>query len=96
MTRTLAALWLLLLPVAAPAATCTWNTPSGDWSVASNWNGCADAPGPSTRAPGSADIAVLANGTANLDVSPTVAEFELGSNGLLSVVGFTKTFDVAS
>jgi len=42
------------------------------------------------------DIAVLVNGTANLDASPTVAEFELGSNGLLSVVGSTKTFDVTS
>lgn len=94
MTRTLALLPLFLLPLTAHAATCTWNTPSGDWSVASNWSGCADAPGPSTRSPGSNDVAVLVNGTANLDVSPTVAEFELGNNGLLSVVGGTKTFDV--
>ncbi|WP_395682930.1 Calx-beta domain-containing protein [Dokdonella sp.] len=96
MTRTLATLLLFLLPLAAPAATCTWNTPSGNWSVASNWSGCADAAGPSTRAPGSGDTAVLANGTADLDISPTVAEFELGGNGVLSVVGSTKTFDVTS
>lgn len=96
MPRTLATFLLLLLPLAAPAATCTWSTPSGNWSVAANWSGCADSAGPSTRAPGSTDIAVLANGTANLDVSPTVAEFELGNNGLLSVVGGTKTFDVTS
>jgi len=96
MARTLATFLLLLLPLSAPAATCTWNTPSGNWSVASNWSGCADSAGPSTRAPGSGDIAVLANGTADLDVSPTVAEFELGNNGLLSVVGGTKTFDVTS
>jgi hypothetical protein len=96
MARALATLLLFLLPPAAPAATCTWNAPSGNWSVASNWSGCADAAGPSTRAPGSGDIALLANGTANLDVSPIVAEFELGSNGLLSVVGSTKTFDVTS
>ncbi len=96
MARTLATHLLLLLPLSAPAATCTWNTPSGNWSVASNWSGCADSAGPSTRAPGSGDIAVLANGTADLDVSPTVAEFELGNNGLLSVVGGTKTFDVTS
>jgi hypothetical protein len=96
MARTLALLGFLLFPLLAPAATCTWNTPSGNWSLASNWSGCADSAGPSTRAPGSGDIAVLVNGTADLDVSPTVAEFELGSNGLLSVVGGTKTFDVSS
>jgi len=96
MARTLALLGVLLFPLLAPAATCTWNTPSGNWSLASNWSGCADSAGPSTRAPGSGDIAVLVNGTANLDASPTVAEFELGSDGLLSVVGGTKTFDVTS
>lgn len=87
---------LLVLPLTAPAATCTWNTPSGNWSVAANWNGCADSAGPSTRAPGNGDVAVLVNGTADLDISPTVAEFELGNNGVLSVVGGTKTFDVTS
>lgn len=91
-----AALLLLLCPFAASAATCTWNAASGNWSVAANWSNCADAPGPSTRAPGAADIAVVANGTASLDASPTVAEFELGSGGVLSVVGPTKTFDVTS
>ena len=96
MPRSLALPLILLLPAATHAATCTWNTPSGNWSLASNWSGCADAAGPSTRAPGGTDIAVLVNGTANLDVSPTVAEFELGNNGLLSVVGPTKTFDVTS
>jgi hypothetical protein len=97
MPRTLALLLILLmLPVAAPAATCTWNVPSGNWSLASNWSGCADAAGPSTRAPGSGDVAVLVDGTADLDISPTVAEFELGSNGVLSVIGSTKTFDVTS
>jgi len=89
-------LLLLIFPIAAPAATCTWNVASGNWSAAANWSNCADAPGPSTRSPGMNDIAVLVNGTANLDASPTVAEFELGSNGLLSVVGSTKTFDVTS
>ena len=85
-----------LFALNAHAATCTWNVASGNWSAAANWSGCADAPGPSTRSPGATDIAVVVNGTANLDASPTVAEFELGTGGLLSVVGFTKTFDVTS
>jgi hypothetical protein len=96
MLRLAIALLLVVSPFAASAATCTWNIASGNWSAAANWSNCADAPGPSTRAPGANDIAVLVNGTANLDASPTVAEFELGSNGLLSVVGSTKTFDVTS
>ena len=85
-----------LFALNAHAATCTWNVASGNWSAAANWSGCADAPGPSTRSPGATDIAVVVNGTANLDASPTVAEFELGTGSLLSVVGFTKTFDVTS
>jgi len=96
MPRIAAAVLLLVFSLVASAATCTWNVASGNWSAAANWGNCADAPGPSTRAPGAADIAVLVNGTANLDTSPTVAEFELGSNGLLSVVGSTKNFDVTS
>lgn len=96
MLRIAIAVLLFACPLAAAAATCTWNVASGNWSTAANWTNCADAPGPSTRAPGASDIAVLVNGTANLDASPTVAEFELGSNGLLSVVGPTKTFDVTS
>jgi hypothetical protein len=64
--------------------------------VIANWSNCADAPGPSTRTPGAADVAVVANGTANLDASPSVAEFELGNAGIVSVVGPTKTFDVAN
>src|SRR4030095_9226557 len=89
-------LLLLVFPIAAPAATCTWNVASGNWSAAANWSNCAGAPGPSaraapgnaargtgsaaanwsnraaapgpsTRAPGAGDIAVVVNGTANLD-----------------------------
>jgi hypothetical protein len=96
MLRLAIALLLAVCPLVATAATCTWNAASGNWSAAANWSNCADVPGPSTRSPGVNDIAVLVNGTANLDVSPTVAEFELGSNGLLSVIGATKTFDVLS
>ena len=96
MMRICLAFYLAFVASIAHAATCTWNVASGNWSAAANWSGCADAPGPSTRSPGAADIAVVVNGTANLDASPTVAEFELGSNGLLSVVGGTKTFDVTS
>jgi len=96
MLRFAVAVLLSVCPLVASAATCTWNVASGNWSAAANWNNCADAPGPSTRAPGAADIAVVVGGTANLDASPTVAEFELGSGGLLSVVGGTKTFDVVS
>jgi len=96
MLRTVFALLFLAGPLAASAATCTWNAASGNWSGAANWSNCADAPGPSTRSPGAGDVAVLVNGTANLDASPTVAEFELGSSGILAVVGSTKTFDVTS
>ena len=85
-----------LVGARAQAATCTWNVASGNWSVVANWSGCADAPGPSTRTPGAGDIAVLANGTANLDASPSVAELELGAGGILAVVGGTKTFNVAT
>ena len=94
MTRICLAACLFLVALTARAATCTWSVASGNWSAAVNWTGCADAPGPSTRSPGATDIAVLINGTANLDASPTVYEFELGANGLLSVIGGTKTFDV--
>jgi hypothetical protein len=94
MSRFAVALLLVVCPLVARAAICTWNVASGNWSAAANWSNCADTPGPSTRAPAAGDIAVLVDGTANLDVSPTVAEFELGSNGLLSVVGGSKTFDV--
>jgi hypothetical protein len=94
MLRIAVAILVAMIAHAATAATCTWNTASGNWSAAANWTGCADAPGPSTRSPGATDIAVVSNGTANLDASPTVSEFELGVNGVLSVVGGTKTFDV--
>ncbi len=96
MTRICLAVCLVFLASIASAATCTWNVASGNWSAAANWSGCADVPGPSTRSPGVSDIAVLINGTANLDASPTVSEFELGPNGVLSVVGPTKTFDVTN
>ena len=95
MMRIVLAILLVVLPAAAPAAVCTWNVASGDWSQPSNWDGCADGGGPSTRSPGPGDVAVLVGGTANLDVSPSVAEFELGAGGVLPVVGGTKTFDVA-
>lgn len=68
----------------AGAATCQWNAPSGSWTVAANWTGCADVPGPSTRSPGPADIAVIANGIATVNLSQTVAELELAPGGVLS------------
>ena len=83
MMRIVFAILLVVLPAAAPAAVCTWNAASGNWSEPSNWNGCADGGGPSTRSPGPGDIAVLAGGTANLDVSPAGAEFERGARGIL-------------
>lgn len=77
-------LLMCVLAADAGAATCQWNTPSGSWTVAANWTGCADVPGPSTRSPGPADIAVIANGIAQLTVSQTVAELELAPGGVLS------------
>ncbi|MEO8012014.1 MAG: hypothetical protein ABI650_10255, partial [Dokdonella sp.] len=74
MIRHAIVLWLCLGPLSAAAATCTWNAPTGNWSVPANWAGCADAPGPSTRSPGPGDIAVVANGTANYDLSAVVTE----------------------
>ena len=94
MLRTCLAVCLALFPLMAPAATCVWNSADGAWSVAANWNGCADTAGPSTRSPGEGDIAILVNGTAHLDVSPTVAEFELGANGMLYANVGTQTLDV--
>lgn len=94
MLRTCLVVCLAIFPLTAPAATCVWNAASGTWSTVANWTGCADAAGPSTRTPGEGDIAVLANGTANLDVSPTVAEFELGVNGELFANAGTQTFEV--
>jgi autotransporter-associated beta strand protein len=43
----------MLLPSAARAATRTWQTPSGDWSTASNWSG---------GLPGANDTALISNG----------------------------------
>lgn len=85
----IAALLALILVGSAQAATCVWDSADGDWSQPSNWTGCADAAGPSTRSPGSDDIAVIVNGTANLAASPTVAELELGGNGVLNVGSFS-------
>jgi hypothetical protein len=94
MLRTCLVVCLAIFPLTAPAATCVWNAASGSWSTITNWTGCADTAGPSTRTPGEGDIAILANGTANLDVSPTVAEFELGANGVLFADAGTQTFEV--
>ena len=94
MKRICLAVCLAIFPLTAPAATCVWNAASGTWSTVANWTGCADTAGPSTRTPGEGDIAILANGTANLDVSPTVAEFELGANGELFANAGTQTFEV--
>ncbi len=83
------------LPASAvEAATCVWNSASGDWSLASNWIGCADSPGPSTRSPGATDIALVVNGVANLAASPTVAELELGANGEIHTTGSTRMLTV--
>jgi hypothetical protein len=94
MLRTSLAFLLAAFAVTAPAATCVWNAANGQWGTVANWDGCADTAGPSTRIPGADDIAILANGTANLDVSPTVAEFELGANGLLYANAGTQTFEI--
>ena len=81
----------------AMAATCTWNAPSGDWSAIANWNGCADAPGPSTRTPGPADIALVTSGAASFDMDATVAELEIGSGASLTLVGGgVRTLTVAT
>ena len=81
----------------AVAATCTWNAPTGAWSAISNWNGCADAPGPSTRTPGLADVALITSGAASFDVDATVAELEIGSGASLTLVGGgVRTLTVAT
>ena len=59
-------LLMCVLATDAGAATCQWSTASGVWTVPANWTGCADMPGPSTRSPGAADIAVIANGIAQV------------------------------
>ena len=91
---------LLAIAVAtgpAVAATCTWNAPTGAWSAISNWNGCADAPGPSTRTPGLADVALITSGAASFDVDATVAELEIGSGASLTLVGGgVRTLTVAT
>ncbi len=84
--RLLAAL-LLLASGSAPAAICTFNVPSGNWSAVANWSGCSDAPGPSTRTPGIADIALIGSGAASFDVAATVAEFEIGAGATLTLIG---------
>ena len=98
MIRHAIVLWLFLGPVSAAAATCTWNTPTGNWSVPANWTGCADTPGPSTRAPGPGDIAVVPSGQADLDTNATVAEFEIAASGIVSSLGSgaLRTLSVAS
>ena len=90
-----AVLVFLLMPgvaVNALAATCSWNAPSGNWSVVGNWSGCADAPGPSTRTPGPADVALIASGAASFDIDATVGEFEIGSGASLTLTGGSARF----
>jgi len=88
-TRALGLSALLVVPwTHADAANCVWNPGVGAFDLPANWSGCADLPGPSTRSPGVGDVALIANGTAQLSNSAvTVAELELGSGGVLAVVG---------
>src|SRR5208282_5206320 len=53
------------------AASYTWSTASGDWSVASNWGGTA---------PGESDGAYIANGG-----TATVTQFDSATCGTLSL-----------
>lgn len=87
-------LLMCVLATDAGAATCQWNAASGAWTTPANWTGCADMPGPSTRSPGATDIALIANGIAQLSTSQTVAELELGPGGLLSAPSGIPTVTV--
>ena len=68
MLRLAIVLLLAFCPLAAPAATCTWNVASGNWSGPANWVNCADAPGPSTRAPGM-ENSLIVGGISGNDIS---------------------------
>ena len=75
-------------PDACRAATCVWNSaaaPSTRRRTGSAAPTCR-APRPS-NSPGATDIALIANGTAQINSNQTVAELELGAGGLLAVVG---------
>lgn len=78
------------------AATCTWNATSGNWSVVTNWSGCADAAGPSTRTPGPGDVALIPGGAVSFDTDATVDEFEIGSGASLTLTGSVRTLTIAS
>lgn len=86
----LAACCTLTAIAPAHAATCVWSLAgTGAFETPAHWTGCADMAGPSTRAPGGGDTAVVAQGTAEITMnSPiTLAGLELGVGGVLGVAG---------
>jgi hypothetical protein len=81
---------LLLLCCSAAAQIANWNTTSGNWSNANNWD-CA-GPGISGHCVPGAGFQVINNGGAiTLDTNATVANIMGGSGGSLTLSGQTLT-----
>jgi hypothetical protein len=57
LTLALAGMLAGLAATPASAATCTWNTASGNWAAIVNWTACATGNGTPAQTPGAADTA---------------------------------------
>jgi hypothetical protein len=68
----------------ASAATCTWNTASGNWNALANWLNCVAGNGNPGGVPGGADTAVIGAGS-TVTVSTAQAINTLNNAGVVSV-----------
>jgi len=73
--------FFLVLPTTTVAAnnTCTWTGGGGDWSDPDNWTGCDD------DVPGVDDTAVINSGNPVVDISTSVGNVTVGTNGGLTI-----------
>ena len=73
-----------LAAMPASAASCTWNTTSGNWAAIVNWTACATGNGNPAGAPGAADTATIgAAGVVTVNSAQSIAT--LNNAGSLSV-----------
>ncbi len=73
--------FFLVLPTTPVAAdnTCTWTGGSGDWSDPDSWSNCDD------DVPGADDTAVINSGNPIVDITTSVGNVTVGTNGGLTI-----------
>ena len=82
--HTLALAAAAALSAPAQAATCTWNTTSGNWNALTNWLNCVAGNGNPGGVPGGADTAVI-GATGNVTVSTPQSINTLNNAGVVNV-----------